>query len=131
MIYIVRLDFPGTRYYHQDMTNNDLKQLLDKSLKPLQQGINELKKGQEEFRKDLNGVKEDFKEVKKDQAELRKIVEERVLPPLTYIEATVKSYADRYATNEDHIGRLDKRLGAVEKNLGIRPPEELTIPRFD
>lgn len=85
------------------MTNDDFKKLLDEAIKPL----------------------------KKEQTELRKIIEERVLPPVVYIEATVKSYADRYVTNEDHIGRLDKRLKAVEDNLGIQPPQELTIPSFD
>ncbi len=54
-----------------------------------------------------------------------------MLPSLTYIETTVKSYADRYVANEDHIGRLDKRLTKVEENLGINPPEELTIPSMD
>ena len=99
------------------MTNDDFKKLLDEAIKPLSDA-------QEEFRKDLSGVKE-------DQADLRKTIEERVLPPLIYIETTVKSYADRYVTNEDHIGRLDKRLNTVEGNLGIQPPQDLIIPSLD
>lgn len=106
------------------MTNDDFKKLLDESIKPLQES-------QEEFRKELNGVKEDISGVKEDQADLRKLIEERVLPPLIYIETTVKSYVDRYVTNEDHISRLDKRLNTVEDSLGIQPPQELTIPVVD
>ncbi len=96
------------------MTNDDFKKLLDEVAKPLQQSIDELKKGQEEIRKDLQEVKD--------------TQETRVLPPLVYVETTVKSYADRYVTNEDHIGRLQKRVSTVEDKLGIQPPQELTIP---
>ena len=88
--------------YYQYMTNGDFKKLLDENLKP----------------------------IKEEQKALRKLIEERVLPPVVYIEATVKSYADRYVANEDHIRRLDKRLSTVEENLKIQPPEELTIPSF-
>ena len=107
-----------------DMSNDDFKKILNEAIKPLSDA-------QEEFRKDLSGVKEDLSGVKEDQADLRRIIEERVLPPLVYIETTVKSYADRYVINEDHIGRLDKRLKKVEDNLGIQPAQELTIPSFD
>ncbi len=70
------------------MTNDDFKKLLDEAIKPLSDA-------QEEFRKDLSGVKENLSGVKEDQADLRKIIEERVLPPLIYIETTVKSYAEQ------------------------------------
>ena len=92
------------------MTNDEFKQILDEAIRPLQQS-------QEEFRRELN--------------ELKDTVETRVLPSLTYIETTVKSYADSYITNEDHIRRLDKRVTKVEDNLGIIPPQELTIPSVD
>lgn len=96
------------------MTNDDFKKILKESLKPLQIGLNEVRTA-------LDEVKKDLKEVKDTQ-------EERVLPSVTYVETTIKSYADRYVANEDHIRRLDKRLNAVEGNLGIQPPEELFIP---
>lgn len=83
---------------------------------------------EEDFKKLLN---ESLKPIREEQVELRKIIEERVLPPVIYVETTVKSYADRYVTNEDHIRRLDKRLNTVEEDLGIQPPEELTIPVLD
>ena len=54
-----------------------------------------------------------LKPIREEQVELRRIIEERVLPPLTYIETTLKSYADRYVANEDHIRRVDKRLSTV------------------
>lgn len=92
------------------MTNSDFKQLLDEAIKP---------------------ILDEQKKLREEQSKLRDTVETRVLPPLTYIETTVKSYADRYVINEDHIGRLDKRLSTVEKNLDIQPPEELTIPPLD
>lgn len=59
------------------MTNGDFKKLLDEAIKSL---------------------KEDFQGVKEEQAELKKTIEESVLPPLVYVETTVKSYADRYVT---------------------------------
>lgn len=85
------------------MTNNDFKKLLDANLKP----------------------------IKEEQKALRELIEERVLPPVAYIETTVKGYADSYVTNKDHIGRLNKRVTTVEDKLGIQPAEELTIPNFD
>lgn len=85
------------------MTNNDFKKLLDENLKP----------------------------IKVEQKALRKLIEERVLPPVAYIETTVKGYADSYVTNKDHIGRLNKRVTTVEDKLGIQPAQELTIPNFD
>lgn len=62
---------------------------------------------------------------------VKNTIETRILPPLIYVETTVKSYADQYVANEDHIGRLDKRLNTVEENLGIHPSQELTIPSVD
>lgn len=53
------------------------------------------------------------------------------MPSVTYMETTLKSYADGYVTNEDHIRRLDKRVVKIEDNLGITPAEELTIPTVD
>lgn len=120
------------------MTNDDFKKLLDSAIKPLQQGLNEVRGGLNEVRSDLDKVKTGLNEVRKnldgvieELKEVKDIQEKRVLPPLIYIETTVKSYADRYVTNEDHIGRLDKRLNVVEENLGILPPEDLRIPSFE
>lgn len=79
-------------YYHT-MTNDDFKKLLDEAIKPLQEDINGLKN-------DLSGVKQDLSGVKEDQTDLRKLIEERVLPPLVYIEATLKSYADQYVAQK-------------------------------
>ena len=100
------------------MTGSDFKKLLDETVKPLQQGLDGVRSGLDEVRSDLSEVKQELKEVKDIQ-------EQRILPSLTYIETTVKSYADRYVANEDHIRRLDKRLNTIEENLGIQPPQEL------
>jgi len=69
------------------MTNDDFKQMLDEALKP----------------------------IKDEQAELRNLVETRVLPPLVYIETTVKGYADMYKVNDSNIRRMEKRLETVEE----------------
>src|SRR3989344_7558133 len=114
-----------------DMSNDDFKKILNEAIKPLSDAQEEFRKDLSGVKEDLSGVKEDLSGVKEDQADLRRIIEERVLHPLVYIETTVKSYADRYVINEDHIGRLDKRLKKVEDNLGIQPAQELTIPSFD
>ena len=92
------------------MTEEDFKRILKESLK---------------------SIRNEQRGLVKEQKELRKLIEERVLPPLNYIEITIKSYADRYVANEDHIRRLDKRLNAVENNLDIQPPQDLTIPALD
>ncbi len=60
------------------MTEEDFKRLLKESRK---------------------STDESLKQIREEQIELRKIIEERILPPLIYIETTVKSYADRYVTN--------------------------------
>ncbi len=98
------------------MSQEDFKKLLEESRKSTDESLKQISEEQKRFREELNA--------------LSKFIEERVLPPLVYVETTVKSYADRYI-NEDHIRRLDKRLFTVEGNLRIQPPEELTIPTVD
>lgn len=71
------------------MTSEDFKKLLDES---------------------KEGIERSLKEIREEQRALREIVEKRVLPSLIYVETTVKSYADQYVANQDHIRRLDKRL---------------------
>lgn len=103
------------------MTNDDFKKVLDEALEPI--------------KTDLSGVKNDLRKtekgLKEEVSELRDIIEKRVLPPLIEIEVTVKAYKDAYVTNQDHIGRLNKRLKTVEKDLGIHPPQDLSIPSFE
>lgn len=110
------------------MTNDNFKKLLDDSLKPLQIGLSEVRTDLSEVKTDVNKLKTSLNEVKKDLKEVKDTQEERVLPSVTYVETTIKSYADRYVANEDHIRRLAKRLNTIEGNLGIQPPEELFIP---
>lgn len=88
------------------MNDANFKKLLDVSLEPLQKGLGQLRVSLEVVRKELDSVKKDLREVKDIQ-------NNRVLPSLIYIETTVKSYADRYVANQDHIRRLDKRLNTV------------------
>lgn len=78
--------------------------------------------------KRLDDINEEQQSAKKQLNEVKDVQEKRILPPVIYIETTVKSYADRYVTNEDHIRRLDKRLNTVEEDLGIQPPQDLSIP---
>lgn len=99
------------------MTQDDFKKILEDSLGPI--------------REEQKGIRKEQKETRKEQAALREIMEKRVLPPLIYIETTLKAYADQYKANRDHIGRLNKRLTTVEENLEIYPPQELSIPILD
>lgn len=95
------------------MTNNDLKQIA----KVVDERI--------------NGLKTDVHGLKTEMGDLKSTVEKRVLPPLTYIETTLKANADQYVANQDHIGRLNKRLTTVEDKLDINPPENSRIPQMD
>ena len=113
------------------MTDDNFKKILGNAIKPLQQGLDEVRGGLNEVRGGLDEVRGGLNEVRKDLKEVKETIESRVLPSLTYIETTVKSYADRYVANKDHIGRLDKRLNTVEDKLEINPPQELTIPSTD
>lgn len=118
-------------WYYQNMTSNDFKKLLDEALKPLEQGQAQLRKDLEEVHVKLDGHTEQVNALREDLQEVKDIQEKRVLPPLIYVETTVKSYADRYVTNEDHIIRIHKRLRTVETKMGIHPPEDLLVPLFD
>ncbi len=124
------------------MTTNDFKKLLQEAVQPLKQGIDEVRNDLNEVKQDLSSVKQELTEVrhdlseeisnvKQDQISLRQLIEERVLPPLVYIETTVKGYADMYVTNGDHFQRLDTRLNTVEDKLGIQTPEDLSIPHLN
>ncbi len=110
------------------MTNDNFKKLLDEAIKPLKEGQEELRKELAGFKTELAGFKTELTGFKTELTKIKDTIETRVLPPLVYVETTVKSYADRYVTNEDHIGRLQKRVSTVEDKLGIIPPQDLTIP---
>ncbi len=71
------------------MDENHFKKLLDEAIVPLRQDIKELKDVQEN----------------------------RLLPSVTEVEVTVKSYADSYKINKGNIERLDERLTTVEDQL--------------
>lgn len=124
----------------------DLRKSLEDSLKPIRdeqikfkksvdKSFGLIRKEQTKFKKTVDksfdSIREEQKSLTEEQKELRKFMEERILPPVIYVETTIKSYADRYVANEDHIRRLDKRLSAVEEDLGIHPPQELSIPILD
>lgn len=68
--------------------------------------------------------------IKKDLNDLKDVVENRILPSVTEIEVTLKSYADRYKINQLNIERVDIRLTVVEDNLGIQHSEDLKVPHF-
>lgn len=98
------------------MDENSFKKLLDEAIEPLRQDIKGLKVAQEEFR-DV-------------QEELRDVQENRLLPAVTELEITVKSYADSYKINKHNIERVDTRLTTVEDELNIEVPEDLKVPHF-
>ena len=50
---------------------------------------------------------------------------------LLNIESTLAGYADMYKVNDSNVRKIQKRMEVVEKNLGIYPPEELSIPSFE
>ncbi len=84
------------------MDENTFKKLLDDAIAPLRQDIKELKDVQEN----------------------------RLLPSVTELEITVKSYADSYKINKHNIERVDTRLTTVEEELNIKVPEDLKVPHF-
>lgn len=84
----------------------------------------------ERINKALEPLKSDIGELKGTIDELKDIQENRLLPSVTYIETTVKSYADSYKINQRNIERLDVRLNTVEEELAIEPPEDLKVPHF-
>lgn len=84
------------------MDENTFKKLLDEAIEPLRQDIKELKDVQEN----------------------------RLLPSVTELEVTVKSYADSYKINKHNIERVDTRLTTVEEELNIEVPQNLKVPHF-
>lgn len=67
--------------------------------------------------------------LREDIKELKDVQENRLLPSVTELEATVKSYADAYKINKVNIERLDERLITVENKLEIQPSDQLAIQR--
>ncbi|MDP3758500.1 MAG: hypothetical protein Q8Q86_02175 [Candidatus Daviesbacteria bacterium] len=67
------------------MDETSFKKLLDEAIAPLRQ--------------DIEGLKD--------------VQENRLLPSVTEVEITVKSYADSYKINKGNIERLDERLTTV------------------
>lgn len=97
------------------MTNDVFRQLLKETLEPVNQKLDDLTKEQESLKQEL--------------ADVQNTIETRILPPLAYIETTVKSYADSYMTNKSNIERLDGRLTRFEEDANIIVPPELTVQR--
>ena len=87
--------------------DNDYKKIADL----VDERIN---KAFEPVKKDLTQVKIDLAEVKQDLNEVKDMQENRVLPSVTEIEATIKSYADSYKINKHNIERLNTRLSSPE-----------------
>lgn len=77
----------------------------------------------------LEPIKNDLTELKQDLKDVKDTQEERVLPAVTGIEVTIKSYADSYKINKGNIERLDERLTNVEDQLEIQPSDQLAIQR--
>ena len=55
-------------------------------------------------------IRNDLAEVKQTQAEMKDTLDNRILPPVTEMEITLKSYADMYKINKGNIERLDKEI---------------------
>ena len=118
------------------MNQDDFKKLLDESLKPIQTGLNEVRQDVSTLKEDVSTLKEDVLKVKEDLQEVKdtqeshtEMLEKRILPPLIYVETTVKGYADAYKTNKANIERMDDRVTKLEDTAGIIPPPELAIQR--
>lgn len=97
------------------MNDNDYKKIADLVDERVNRAL-------EPIKNDLTELKQDLKDVKDTQ-------EERVLPSVTGIEVTIKSYADSYKINKGNIERLDERLTVVEDQLEIQPSDQLAIQR--
>lgn len=111
--------------YYQTMTNADFKQILDEALKPI-------KEDQAEFREKLDEVSSGQESLKQELAEVKNTIETRVLPPLIYIETTIKGYSDMYKINDSNIRRMEKRLETLEEDAGVDVPPELKLePLFE
>lgn len=95
------------------MNDNDYKKIADLVDERVNRAL-------EPIKNDLTELKQDLKDVKDTQ-------EERVLPSVTEIEVTIKSYADSYKINKGNIERLDERLTTVEDQLEIQPSDQLAI----
>lgn len=119
------------------MNDNDAQKIADlvderlnKALEPIKNDLSELKQDVGGLKQDVNGLKEDVGGLKQDLKEVKDIQESRILPSLTEIEVTVKSYADSYKINKHNIERVDTRLSTVEDKLNIEVPEDLKVPHF-
>ncbi len=82
--------------------------------------IRSIKEQQSVMNKKLDTLEE-------NQGEMQETLETHTVS-LINIETTLEGYATMYDLNEDHIGRLQKRLKKVEKNLDIDVEEELLVP---
>lgn len=84
----------------------------------------------ERVKRALDPIQEDLTELKQNLNDVKDTQENRVLPSVTEIEITIKSYADSYKINKHNIERLDTRLSTVEDELKIEIPEDLKVPHF-
>lgn len=66
------------------------------------------------IKKDLGGLKNSHDELKSTVGELKSTVDERVLPPVAYIETNIKAYKDSYQINNANAKKLEKRVEILE-----------------
>ena len=107
--------------------NDDFKHMLDEALKPIKDDQAALRKKVDEVGEGQKSLQEGYKSLKQDVADLKNTIESRVLPPLVYIETTVKGYADMYKINDSNSRRMEKRLETVEDKENIDVPPEFKL----
>lgn len=94
------------------MNQDDFKKIIDSALKPI-----------------IETQKEHTQILKFHSQKLEEHSEslESLKSSVINIEATNVVYGDMYKINKGDAKKLEKRVEALEKNLGIDPPPELAI----
>lgn len=102
------------------MDDKKLKAIVEGAVKPILDQLNDPE----------TGLKRLNEKVDANTATLEQhteILENKVLPPVAYIEANIKAYKDSYQINGANIRKMQERLETVEEKENIQVPPELQL----
>ncbi|MBU1031740.1 hypothetical protein KKE03_02335 [Patescibacteria group bacterium] len=108
------------------MNQGDFKKLLDESLEPIKETLDEHGQILNKHSQRLETLQSSLKTVQSSVVTMENTLE-TVQSSVATIENTINAYGDMYKINNSNAKKLEKRIEPLEENAGITPPPEYTL----
>lgn len=108
------------------MTDKNVVKQLEELLEPIKKDLGEINKKLEQHTKILGQHTKILDQHTKILGQHTRKLDQHT-GALVNIEDTIKVYGDMYQVNNDNAIKLEKRIGTLESNEGIVPPQEFRL----